>query len=91
MKLIADPIILPDDADWQTIEDAKIKANWHRVITKEERMAQTDLCLKCGSCIHFDPTKSTFTESWGKCDFKTGSAALKARTTPCCGKYEKKG
>ena len=38
MKLIADPIYIPDNADWQTIEDAKARANWHEVKSREELM-----------------------------------------------------
>ena len=31
-KYVAE-IFVPNDADWQTIEDAKAKAEWRRIIT----------------------------------------------------------
>ena len=53
MKLVADPIILPDDASWQDIEDAKLSAKWHEIKSLEYLMSLTNLDGKCGSCKNF--------------------------------------
>lgn len=87
MKLIADPIYLPNDADWQTIEDAKARANWHSVLTREDRMAMTDLNCKCGSCCHFCLRNGS--EVNGRCDLKC-SLDFRQRSTPKCKQYERR-
>ena len=87
MKLIADPIILPDDADWLAIEDAKLKAKWHEVYTRDDLMKKTNLCNKCGSCKFFDPFK--LSPSHGNCTDGIHEP-YRARTTPACKNYERK-
>lgn len=89
MKLIADPIILPDDADWKTIEDAKARANWHEVKSVEYHMSRTSLAGKCGSCKNFEPCKSGLYKSHGFCN-DGFHQPYRARTTPACKSYEKK-
>lgn len=87
MKLIADPIYLPDNANWQTIEDAKANAKWHKVISKEELQARTDLTGKCGSCKFFKPYDGKY-----KCrgDCMNGRVGFRQRCSPACKGYEKK-
>ena len=89
MKLVADPIYVPDNADWQTIEGAKAKANWHEVLSREELMKQTNLCGKCGSCKNFCLKCHETSKSFGKCSLK-GQFDSRARTTPACKDYERK-
>ena len=80
MKYVADPIILPDNASWQDIEDAKARAKWHRVFTREEMMARTNLDGKCGSCKKFCPRRDS---SYGSCSDKP-YYDYRQRTTPAC-------
>jgi len=89
MKLVADPIYVPDNADWQTIEGAKAKAMWHEVLSREELMKKTCLDGKCGSCKHFCPKKYETSTSFGKCTLKC-NLDYRARTTPACKEYERK-
>lgn len=87
MKLIADPIILPDNSPWQDIEDAKAKANWHEVISREELEAQTELKGKCGGCRFFLPMEGKY-HCRGDC--KKGYAGFRQRCTKACKLYEER-
>ncbi len=87
MKLVADPIYVPNDADWQTIEDAKARAKWHPIKSREELMAETKLDNKCGSCKHFCLFDGT--EVMGRCEFKC-SLDYRQRSTPKCKQYERR-
>ena len=87
MKLIADPIFVPDNADWQTIEDAKSQARWHEVKSREELMKYTNLDGKCGSCVNFILSEKR--NSMGKCSLK-GSYDCRGRCNKACTKYERK-
>lgn len=88
MKLIADPIEVPDGADWQTIEDAKSKAKWHIVHSKEELMNRTNLDGKCGGCKHFI-SKAPIMPAYGSCDVP-GRAPYRQRTCRGCKMYERR-
>lgn len=88
MKLVAEPIILPDNATWQDIEDAKLSAKWHEVKSLEYFMAKTNLDHKCGSCKFFTPCKSGL-KAHGFCDDGIHEP-YRARTTPACKNYERK-
>ena len=89
MKLVADPVFVPDNADWQTIEDAKARANWHEVKSREELMAETDLNGKCGTCTHFCPIKNEWSKANGRCELKC-SMDYRQRSTPACKSYERR-
>lgn len=94
MKLIADPIILPDNANWQTIEDAKLSAKWHVVHSIEEIMLQTDLKGKCGSCKWFCPIKHKRLKVYGNCICENTKVSVKkgrSRTSTCKSYELKKG
>lgn len=84
MKLIADPIYVPDNADYATIEDAKLSANWHSVKSREERMAETDLTDKCGSCKAFCYWRDN--SCYGEC---TKGHPYGQRTRRKCNDYER--
>jgi len=86
MKLIADPVYVPDNANWQTIEDAKAKAKWHEVKSRAELMKNTNLDGKCGSCRHFCMISNE--RALGKCQRKT--CDTRQRTTKACKFYERK-
>lgn len=75
-------IYVSEDADWQEIEDAKLKAEWKRITTKEERMAKTDLTDKCGSCTAFCH-KEVFDgkTAYGRCKVKD---TLRERSQKAC-------
>lgn len=93
MKLKAElEINVPDDADFYTIEDAKLQAEqnitWYRVHTKTERMQRTDLSDKCGSCKYFTLKPDLFSCCYGKCEI--GHKGYKTRACPKCKKYERK-
>jgi hypothetical protein len=98
MKLRAEfEILLPDNADYNTIEDAKAEAErniiasgikWQRVFDKTERMNRTDLNNKCGSCIYFTLKPDLFSCSYGKCEL--GHKGYKTRSNPCCKSYERR-
>lgn len=88
MKLVADPIYVPDNADWQTIEDAKTRASWHQVKSRDELMSETDLSGKCGSCKHFCSRKYKWTKVVGACDIR-GINDSRQRSTPGCKSYER--
>ena len=87
MKLIADPIYIPDNSDWQTIEDAKARANWHEVKSREELMKNTNLDGKCGSCKNF--VLSEKRNSMGRCTLK-GQYDCRGRCTRGCKHYERR-
>ena len=90
MKLVAEPIFVPNDADWQTIEDAKSRAKWHEVKSREELMAETNLDGKCGSCKHFCVSKTR--DSMGRCELKIQDIRdYRKRCNPACQSYERKG
>ena len=89
MKLVADPIYVDDNADWQTIEDAKARANWHSVLSREERMKNTCLDGKCGSCEKFCPKNIAGSKVTGKCKDK-GDFDFRQRSTPGCKFYKRR-
>ena len=78
-------IEVPNNASWQTIEDAKIKAVWKLVEPKEERMARTNLNNKCGSCKKFCPFDCS---SYGTCE-RTHCLFRVSRTRKACKDYER--
>ena len=76
-------IEVPDNADWQTIEDAKATAKWRRIYSVEDRKARTDLSGKCATCKYYKPhTGMNGHESCSGLCLKTH--AMRARTTPIC-------
>ena len=83
-------IEVPDNADWRTIEDAKLMAEWHRVYSLHDRMSRTDLTDKCGSCIYFVICEKGYAGSKcaGTCTARRTN--YKYRTTPKCKKYERR-
>lgn len=87
-KWISDPIILPDDYTWQDLEDAKLSAKWRQVVSNEERMKNTDLTDKCGSCKYFKP-KIGKKEGTSKGDCEMSMCPI-YRTRRKCKKYEVK-
>ena len=87
MKLRAE-IEIPEGSSWQDIEDAKLKAPWHRVITVDDRMRNTNLDGKCGSCVNFVPKPDLFSKCYGNC--LKGRAGYKQRTCKACKAYERK-
>ena len=94
MKLIADPIELPNNSSWQAIEDAKLNAKWHVVQSRESIMLQTDLEGKCGSCKHFCPIKGAYIKSCGNCTNPENNVRVKknrSRTSTCKAYERKKG
>ena len=74
-------IILPDDASYETIMDARLSAKW-------QRMKVTDLKDKCGSCKYFKPKENPF-ESYGDC-CEGHHVSWRQRTVPKCKAYERK-
>lgn len=83
-------ILVPDNASKRTIEKAKANAEWKRVISREEKMAQTDLTGKCGSCVYFCH-KECFggKTAYGRCRIKD---TLRERSQKACKTfYEKNG
>lgn len=93
MKLKAElEIELPNDADFYAIEDAKLKAEqnikWFRVFDREERMKNTDLTDKCGSCKYFTLKPDLFSCTYGKCEM--GHHGYKPRTQRKCKQYERR-
>lgn len=87
MKYIAE-IEVPDNCTWQTLEDAKLSAEWHRVFPRRERMKETDLTDKCGSCIYFTPKPDLTSCCYGKCEL--GKKGYKTRACRKCKRYERK-
>ena len=83
-------IEVPDNADWRTIEDAKLRADWHRVYSVHDRMQRTDLTDKCGSCKYFVMYDRKYAGSVcaGTCIAKKTS--YKKRSNPKCKKYERR-
>lgn len=81
-------IRVPENASWQQIEDAKLKAPWRRVVTVDDRMRRTNLDGKCGSCVHFVPKPDLFSKCYGNC--LKGRAGYKQRTCRACKAYERK-
>ena len=78
-------IEVPNNASWQTIEDAKIKAVWKQIDPKEERMARTNINNKCGSCTKFCPFDYS---SYGTCE--RGKYLFRvSRTRKACTNYER--
>ena len=87
MKLVAEPIYLPDDAGYAAIEDAKLSAKWHTVKSREERMRDTDLTGKCGSCKYFSTLPGK--EACGKCNLKDKyTLYYRKRTQRGCKAYD---
>lgn len=88
-KYVAE-IFVPNDADWQTIEDAKAKAEWKRIITLEERMARTNLEGKCGGCVYFNQKKENYySKACGVCVVKD---SIRERCQKACKTfYKEKG
>lgn len=85
-KYVCDPIILPDNHTWQDLEDAKLSADWRRVVTRDEMMSKTDLSDKCGSCKYFRLYEGTKNRVYGCCD--KGFKGYRRRTNPKCKQYE---
>ena len=83
-------IEVPEGACWQTIEDAKLRATWQKVVTLDDRMRKTNLDGKCGSCKYFKP--KTFLISKTKCygDCLKGRAGNRQRSCKACKRYERK-
>ena len=81
-------IEVPEGASWQDIEDKKLKANWHRVMTVDDRMKRTNLDGKCGSCVHFVLKPDLFSKCYGNC--LKGRAGYRQRTCKGCKAYERK-
>ena len=86
MKMRAE-IEVPEGACWQAIEDAKIKAVWHTVVTVDDRMRRTDLGGKCGSCKFFKPKPDLFSKCYGECT--KGRKGYKQRSNKACRAYER--
>ena len=94
MKFKAELCIeLPDNATPLDVEDAKICAErrieWHRVLEMKERMRQTDLTNKCGSCKYFVLKPDLSSCCYGICQ-QEGHKGYRTRTRPGCKKYERK-
>ena len=87
MKYVAE-IEVPDGADWQTLEDAKLCAKWRRVYSLHDRMSRTDLTDKCGSCKHFVSRPYAGSKCSGYCMAR--KTDYKYRTTPKCKCYERR-
>lgn len=85
-------IDVPDNATFQTIEDAKIIAerniSWHRVIEMTERLRRTNLEDKCGSCKFFTLKPDLTSCCYGKCE--KGKSGYKTRSNPKCKQYERR-
>ena len=81
-------IEVPDNCSWQTLEDAKLSAEWHRVIERKDRMKNTDLTDKCGSCKYFTLKPDINSCCYGKCEI--GHSGYKTRAYPKCKKYERR-
>ena len=97
-RLLAE-IDLPDDATLDQVADAQVKAEneakWQYIPTREEKLSQTDLTNKCGSCIYFKPRPMLDAKCYGVCTnpkkrWRNKSNALKQRSTLCCTKYERR-
>ena len=67
MKLVADPIILPDDADKEAIELAIRSAAWRIAKSRQEISCMTDYSGKCGSCANFLCEYKATRQGYGKC------------------------
>lgn len=80
-------IEVPDNASWQTIEDAKLCAVWREIFSVSDRMARTDLTDKCGSCKHFCPYKRGNALAYGRCLVKRME---KERSMKKCKLYERR-
>ena len=92
MRLKAElEIEVPDDADFWTIEDAKLDAErsieWRRIFPKQERMKLTDLSDKCGTCKYFNLKPDLYSCCYGKCTL--GHKGYRQRSTPKCKSYER--
>lgn len=87
MKYVAE-IEVPDNACWQEIEYAKSKAEWKQVLTVKDRMQNTDLDGKCGSCKYFVSKPDLFSKCYGNC--LKGRAGYKQRSCRGCKLYERK-
>lgn len=87
MKLRAE-IEVPENACWQAIEDAKLKAKWHKVVSVDDRMRRTDLANKCGSCKHFTPKPFFNSKCYGECGL--GRKGYRQRSCKACRAYERK-
>ncbi len=88
MTVLTARITLPDNASWAEREEAKIKAEWkeEKKLSTEERMAQTNLDNKCGSCEHFVLCPTFSSGCFGDC--KAGHPWGK-RTRPACKDYKR--
>lgn len=87
MKLRAE-IEIPDDADYLTIEDAKLSAEWKEIYSQTDRMNRTCLEGKCGSCKYFISRKYGNCLSYGDCT--NGRKNYRARSNPACSDYERR-
>lgn len=74
-------IEVPNNASWQAIEDAKLKAEWKL----QEKPKQTNLNNKCGSCTKYCPFSYS---SYGTCE--RGKYLFRvSRTRKACKNYER--
>ena len=83
MKFIADPVYVDDNADFDEIMDACLRAKWRRAYTLEDRMSRTDLSGKCGSCKHFNLKEDS--KTCGHCPMR----GRRERTSRACKEYER--
>lgn len=88
MKLKAE-VEVPENASWQQIEDAKLKAPWRRVVTVDDRMRRTNLEGKCGSCKYFAPITLALSNSKCHGNCLKGRAGYRQRTCKGCIAYER--
>ena len=89
MKMRAE-IEVPENACWQAIEDAKLKAEWRTVITVDDRMRKTNLEGKCGSCKYFAPITLALSTSKSYGDCLNGRKGYRQRSCKACNAYERK-
>lgn len=89
MIILTKRIELPDNANYEDIEDAKITADrkgWKReYTTSQQERLKTDLDGKCGSCKYFKPFENESLKFHGECE---AGRVWGARTRPKCKGYE---
>lgn len=92
MKKLVAEIYVPDNASWQDIEDAKLKAQWRVIESRESIMLQTNLDGKCGSCKWFCLKKGAYIKSRGDCTNSSDNVRVKKNRsrTSTCKAYERK-
>lgn len=89
-------IEVPDN-DYKAKLDAMAEASrnealWREIRTREEtnaeKMASTDLHLKCGSCKFFKLHPNKRCKSYGECSM--GFTSPRPRSLKACNKYQKR-